>query len=140
MITRQSISSSLIGLAGIAVVGTLGWFIYSWSVTHTSKRTVGHVVELVEKHYQDIVYCPVFVFQDASGVEHTVHSTVGNPPRFPVGSTVSVLYRESDPADAQIEDRFILWIAPVLFLGLSMIGGTVGFMLRPQESEVAHAA
>jgi len=83
------------------------------------------------------------VFTDESGKEHTIHSSAGsNPPRFPVGSTVSVLYRVSDPTDATIEDRFILWIAPTIMIGLSLLFGTVGFLLknRPKKKEIRYAA
>jgi len=120
----------LMGLAGLFITFVIGWLIYSWSVTHHSDRAQGTVVQLLERHYDDTVFCPVFVFRDGSGTEHRVKSSVGsNPPRFPVGSEASVLYAPANPEDAQIEDPFILWTAPLICFGLSVLYGGAGFVI-----------
>jgi hypothetical protein len=136
MITRQTISMTLIGLAGLFITIITGWLIYSWSVTHHSDRVQGTVVQLLERHYDDTVFCPVFVFRDSSGTEHRVQSSVGsNPPRFPIGSKLSVLYSPANPEDAQIEDHFFLWTAPLIFFGFSVLCGSAGFIIgrRPEK-------
>ncbi len=121
---------TLMGLAGLFITFVIGWLIYSWSVTRHSDRVQGTVVQLLERHYDDTVFCPVFVFRDRSGTDHRVQSSVGsNPPRFRVGSKVSVLYSSTNPDDAQIEDRFFLWTAPLICFGLSMLWGGAGFVI-----------
>ena len=142
MFTRENISSCVIALAALSITLTVGWLLYSCYLTYSSLRTSGIVVQLVERRYKDVVYCPVFTFRDASGVDHTIHSSVGsNPPRFPVGTAVSVLYRPKNPAGAQIEDRVILWLVPVILMALSVIYGTLGFIIGrwPQRASREHA-
>lgn len=133
ILTREKISTSLIGLAALFVAGTLLWLLCSFLFTHSSARANGKVVQLVEHHFThdtEVVYCPVFVFKDAAGLDHAIHSSAGsNPPRFPVGTSVSVLYQLRDPSNAHIEDRFILWIAPVILMAISVFYGAIGYVI-----------
>ena len=106
-------------------------------------RGTGTVVQLVQHGSGDGAYfCPVTVFRDAAGTEHTIRSSGGsNPPRFPVGSTVSILYRAQDPDAGMIEDRFMLWIAPSLLIVISVfflaIGYIIGRLSQKKESQNA---
>jgi hypothetical protein len=64
-------------------------------------------------------YYPVFLFQAAGGIEHTIHSSWGTfPPAFEVGDTVPVLYRANYPTNAKIDSLFSVW-------GLSLISGSM---------------
>jgi hypothetical protein len=144
MLTRENISKGLIGLAALFVTGTLLWLLCSWLWTYSSVRTSGRVVQLVQRHDTDVdYYCPVFVFRDADGLDHTNHSLAGsNPPRFPVGTRVSVLYQPWDPSNAHIEDPFVLWIAPLILMAISVFYGAVGYVIgrRPQRSRREQSA
>lgn len=131
MPTRQDISFAITGLAGLFLTITIGWFIWSWGLTHHSLRAVGTVVQLIEeKPDHGPYYCPVFTFRDATGAEHTVRSYTGsNPPRFPAGSKVTVLYRANEPNEAHIEDRFFFWVAPSIVAVMALLAGAGGFIL-----------
>jgi hypothetical protein len=108
------ISIGVIGYAAISFVVASGWLIYSWSVLANSVRVTGTVVSQQERQSHDdgeTVFAPIFEFQDRDGVKHTVASGSGSrPPRFPVGSSVTVLYSPSTPSEARIRD----WVRPLL--------------------------
>ena len=107
------------------------WLVISSVISFTYTPAAGKVVELVQKGSgDDIYFCPVTVFRDAAGIEHTIRSSGGsNPPRFPVGSTVSVLYRAQNPDAGLIEDRFMFWICPSLLIALGIFYGTIGIVV-----------
>jgi hypothetical protein len=144
MLARQNISTGLIGLPAFFIIGTFIWLLCSSVWTFSSVRASGRVVQSVQRHLEggDVVYCPVFVFRDAAGFDHTIHSSVGsNPRRFPVGSTISVLYQTRDSENAHIEDRFILWKAPLILMAISVFYGAVGYVIgrMPQKSRRAQS-
>jgi len=118
-------------LAPTVIAISVVWLAISSVMSLTYTQTAGSVVELVQKGSgDDIYFCPVTVFRDAAGIEHTIRSSGGsNPPRFPVGSTVSVLYRAQNPDAGMIEDRFMLWICPSLLIVLGIFYGTIGIVV-----------
>lgn len=118
-------------LAPTLIAISVVWLAISGVMSLTYTQTAGRVVQLVQNGSgDDIYFCPVTVFRDAAGVEHTIHSSGGsNPPRFPVGSTVSVLYPAQNPDAGMIEDRFILWICPSLLIVLGIFYGTIGIVV-----------
>jgi hypothetical protein len=89
------------------------------------------VVQLVQDGSGDNVsFIPVFVFRDSSGIEYTNRSSSGsNPPRFPAGNTVSVLYRANNPGAGMIEDRVLMWVVPIVALALSIVYGSIGIVV-----------
>ena len=127
----QTIAGSCKIVAPVGIVIMLVWLMVSCVILFSSVRADGTVVQSVERGSgDDLVYCPVFIFRDSSGFEHTNRATGGsNPPRFPVGSKVSVLYRTSNPDAAQIDDSFMLWICPLIFIALFGFYGTVGILI-----------
>jgi len=139
MLALKSIASWKI-LAPVIIVIMVSWLMISCVIYISSVRATGTVVKLVEKGSGDnICYYPVTVFRDTAGMEHTIHSSGGsNPPRFLVGSTVSVLYRTQNPDAGMIEDHFMMWIAPLLFIVLGIfygcIGAAVGWWLKKKEA------
>ena len=118
-------------LAPVLIAIMVVWLMISCVIFISSIRATGRVVQLVQKGSgDDVYYCPVTVFRDTAGIEHTIHSSGGsNPPRFPVGSTVSILYRTQNPEASMIEDRFMMWIAPLLFIALGILYGSVGLAI-----------
>lgn len=107
------------------------WLAISCVISLTYTQAAGRVVQLVQKGSgDDIYFCPVTVFRDAAGVEHTLHASGGsNPPRFPVGSAVTVLYRTQSPDTGMIQDRFMLWICPSLLIALGIFYGIIGIVV-----------
>lgn len=107
------------------------WLVASCVISLTYAPAAGKVVAMVQKGSGDGIYfCPVIAFRDAAGIEHTIRASGGsNPPRFPVGSTVSVLYRAQNPDAGIIEDRFLLWICPLLMMALGIFYGTTGMVV-----------
>ena len=137
MLTRQNMCTNVIGVGALFITGTFLWLLCSCLLTFSSVRASGRVVQLVQRHDNDVVYCPVYIFRDAAGFDHIIHSSAGsNPPRFPVGSTVSVLYRAQDPSNAHIEDRFILWIAPLIIMAISVFCGAVAYVIEHHKNHV----
>src|SRR5476651_1945855 len=120
-ILKSIASWKILAPALIAIM--VAWLMISCSIFISSVRATGRVVQLVQKGSgDDMYYCPVTVFRDKAGIEHTIQASGGsNPPRFPVGSTVSILYRTQNPEAGRIEDRFIMWIAPLLFIALGIL-------------------
>ena len=115
---------------GIAI-GVL-WLAISSVMSLAYTRTDGTVLQLIEKGSGDnAVYCPVFVFQDKSGVLHTNQSSGGsNPPRFPVGAKVTVLYQSQNPVSGIIEDFVLLWIVPSALIAVSIFYGVIGLIVH----------
>ena len=113
----------------IAIAGM--WLMVSCFISIANVRGTGTVVRLVQQgHGNDVIYCPVAIFHDSAGIAHTISSSAGsNPPRFPVGSTVTILYKAQNPDGGMIEDRFMLWIAPSLIIVISTIFLSVGHII-----------
>ncbi len=69
------------------------------------------------------LYAPVIRFQDEMGNFHEFTSQVGsNPPRWPNGSAVDVLYDPKKPETASITLPLVLWTKPMI---LGAIGGVM---------------
>lgn len=138
IILKSIASWRILAPAIIAVMVT--WLLISCVISVSFVRASGKVVRLVQKGSDaDSYYCPVTIFRDAAGVEHTIQSSGGsNPPRFPVGSTVTVLYRTKNPDAGMIEDHVLLWIVPLVSIALGVfygfIGTIVGRWLQRQET------
>jgi hypothetical protein len=141
-ILKSIASWKILAPALIAVMVT--WLMISCVIFISSVRATGRVVQLVEKGSgDDVCYYPVTVFRDTAGIEHTIRSSgSSNPPRFPVGSTVSVLYRTQNPDAGMIEDRFMMGIAPLLFIALGVFYGSIGLVIGRwlQKKETRNAA
>ena len=127
----QSIARSWKILAPVGISIAAFWLMISSAILFSSVRTEGVVTQSIEKHSNDgVYYCPVIVFRDGSGVAHTIRSSGGsNPPRFPVGAKVSVLYRPQNPDAAFMEDRFMFWVAPALLFALCGFYGAAGCLI-----------
>jgi hypothetical protein len=133
-ILKSIASSRILALAIIAVM--VVWLVISCFISLTFTHAAGRVERLVQKGSgNEVYYYPVTVFRDAVGTEHTIQSSGGsNPPRFPVGTAVTVLYRRGNPDAGMIQDRFVLWIAPLLFIAIgifyTIVGNVVGRWLQ----------
>ena len=127
----RSIATGITIVTPVFFVICVIWLMISCFFYFASIRAEGNVVQLIERKVKDgDIYSAVFVFTDSSGITHTIKSKSGsNPPRFPVGTKVSVLYRTQDPENAFIEDRLIMWIVPLILIGLSLLYGAAAFFL-----------
>ena len=137
MFTLQSTAKSLTVLAPVFIAVMVVWLMVSCTIYFSSIRAVGTVVQLIEKGSGDnVYYCPVFVFRDIAGIEHTNHASGGsNPPRHPVGAKISVLYREKNPDTGQIDDPIIFWVVPVILFFFSALCGFVGYWILRSMSK-----
>ena len=118
-------------LAPALIAVMVVWLAISSIVSLTFTKADGRVTQLIQKGSgEDTYFCPVTTFRDAAGVEHSIHSSGGsNPPRFPVGSVVTVLYRTQSPDAGMIQNRFMMWVAPLLFIGVGIFYGSIGFIV-----------
>jgi uncharacterized protein DUF3592 len=128
-ILKAIASWKILAFAVIAVM--VIWLTVSFIISLTYQRASGKVMQLVQKGRGDhVYYCLVTVFRDATGTEHAIQSSGGsNPPRFPVGSAVTVLYRAQNPDSAMIQDRFVMWIVPSLIIVMGAFYGGIGFIV-----------
>jgi len=112
----------------IAVAATL----HTWHFTRIAKRATGTVVEMLQQTDKDsgsVSYAPTFRFQDATGTQHTVTSSLySSPPEFHVGDNVAVLYRSDDPQTARIDSRMQVWGLPIVLVILGSIELPIGFV------------
>ncbi len=100
----------------------------------------GRVIELIrsvrktgsgsDSNQTKVRYRPVIVFETRTGqsVEFTA-STGSNPPAYSVGHPVNVLYQESEPAKARIDDFSSLSGQPLILAALGSIFSFVGFSM-----------
>lgn len=111
---------------GICLVVAAGSALHSLHFVLTSVRTMGTVIELVEKGPDGgggAFFSPRFKFRDALGTEHVITSPVSSSPApNRVGDQVSVLYRPDDPKDAKIDGLPDVW-------GLPFVTGILGSLL-----------
>jgi hypothetical protein len=136
----KSIASWRILAPTVIAIGIL-WLAISSIMSLAYIHTNGTVVQSIQNGSGDnAVYCPVFVFQDKSGVQHTNQTSSGsNPPRFPVGSKVTILYQEKNPSAGLIEDRLLMWLVPSIFIALGIFYGCVGFTVNRWLQKSANA-
>lgn len=100
----------IIGGSICALVALASLFV-GWEFIRSAARADGRVIQMVEQEGDGgKLYAPVFVFRDANGAEHTVHSqTASYPPEHQVGDTLRVLYSPSSPLNAKTDRFFSLW-------------------------------
>jgi len=68
-------------------------------------------------------------FRTNSGQELTFVSSTGtNPPSYRVGESVQVFYDPDDPTHASINGFVSLWLLPLIFGGMGVVFGSVGFI------------
>jgi len=132
MFSLRNMLWAITALSFAFIAAALLWLLVSTLIVKSHVRATGTVVKSIkEGRGEHVYYCPVAVFRDPAGVEHTVRASGGsNPPRFPVGATVSILYRPNEPENGMIEDRFILWIAPLVFMAIAVFYGAVCYIVR----------
>ncbi|HAU28772.1 MAG TPA: hypothetical protein DCW68_01495 [Rhodospirillaceae bacterium] len=68
------------------------------------------------------LYAPVVRFLDEAGTYHEFTSQVGsNPPRWPNGSGVEILYDPKNPETASISMPLVLWTKPLILAAIGSI-------------------
>ena len=80
-----------------------------------SQTASGEIVNLVmhfDQEHNTKTFAPVFVFQDANGINHKVSSnTYSYPPIGQVGDKINILYNPSNPENAKEDSFFSLWVS-----------------------------
>ena len=91
----------------------------------------GKIVELDRKNSGDgVTYSPVFSFVEASGKQHTIHSSLStNPPRYEIDEKVSVLYDPQNPQKARIDSFLNLYFVPLVMGIIGAINLLIGLLL-----------
>lgn len=120
---------ALVGLA--MLVAALVWYQNTRAFMAAAVRTQGTVIDLIAVRSDDsTTYRPVVRFEDSEGrtVEFSSSSS-SNPPRYARGEAVSILYRPTDPQDAEIDGYFSLWGGQTILAALGsvflLIGGGI---------------
>ncbi|MGZ4975473.1 MAG: DUF3592 domain-containing protein [Limisphaerales bacterium] len=132
MFSLRNMLWAITALSFAFIAAALLWLLVSTLIVTSHVRANGTVIKSIkEDHGAGVYYRPVAVFRDQAGVEHTVRASGGsNPPRFPVGTTVAILYHTNKPEDGMIEDRFILWGAPLCLMAIAFFYGGACFTVR----------
>ena len=130
---RPVIAKIFIGLGCAALVGALATTVHTWNFTRIAQRTTGTVIEMRQQTDKDsgsVSYAPTFRFQDATGMQRTVSSSLySSPPEFHVGDSVTVLYRGDDPQTARIDSYWQVWGLPSLLGIIGSIELPVGLVV-----------
>ncbi|HEU5123788.1 MAG TPA: DUF3592 domain-containing protein [Verrucomicrobiae bacterium] len=130
---RSRFNGKWITAFGVAMVMVgLVWGVRTWRFTSIAQRTTGTVIGLLEmnsKDSADKTFAPEFQFQDSSGLFHTNFSNLyAYPPRYKVGETVEILYRNDNPEKAQINRVGELWFTAIFVGGFGAMLTTVGLV------------
>ena len=131
---RDLVVGKIMIVLGFAVLFiALGTTVHTWHFTRIAKRTTGTVIEMLpatDKDSGSVSYAPTFQFQDATGAQHTVSSSLySSPPVFHVGDSVAVLYRSDDPQTARIDSRMQLWGLSILLALIGSLELPIGFVV-----------
>lgn len=131
----------LIAGAGLIWTASTAWFLYS------SEKTTGVIVDVVgilstrspsesPQAKQVISYYPVVEFRDSRGVVQQFKSSrAARSDHFKRDDAVGVYYDAKDPAQAFIQNGWMLWFSPGVILAGGLIwmlavGGMQMFMKR----------
>ncbi|OYW29860.1 MAG: hypothetical protein B7Z47_04300 [Chthoniobacter sp. 12-60-6] len=113
--------------SGLIWTASTAWFLYS------AEKTTGVIVDVIavqstrspgeDPHTQQVTsYYPVVEFRDSRGVmQHSKSSRAARSDNFKRGDEVGVYYDSSDPAQAFIQDKWMLWFSPGVILGGGLI-------------------
>jgi hypothetical protein len=131
---RPVIAARLVmGIGCLALIVALATSLHTWRFTRVAQRTSGTVIEMRENTDKDsgnVSYAPTFRFQDATGAEHTVASSLfSSPPEFRVGDRVGVLYRADSPTSARIDSYWQVWGLPSLLGIIGSIELPIGLVI-----------
>lgn len=92
--------------------------------------------EYVDGHQRTVMASfPIFTFIDDAHREHTVTSSAGGNPSFPVGATVPSLYDPANPSQATIDTFWFTIGVPLFLTGVSLftLAGSLGFWYVTRE-------
>ncbi len=118
---------ALIAGSGLIWTASTAWFLYS------SEKTTGVIVDVVgimstrspsesPQAKQVMSYYPVVEFRDSRGVvQQSKSSRAARSDHYKRGDEVGVYYDPKDPAQAFIQDTWILWFSPGVILGGGLI-------------------
>lgn len=119
-----------------AIVGSLmGIREYSFGAQATTAK--GAVVELRKTESADSTnFIPVIEFNTESQQKIRFEGMSTSPP-YVVGTSVSVLYRTSNPNDARIDEFVQRWLFPSLFTPIGIVCLLIGLfsVMRPSSRQ-----
>ena len=129
MSSGQVITTLLFGVTGtVMLLAGIASFIRKRRFVATADRAAGKVIsyrgdEIVStddygRSVKSITYYPTVEFKDARGAEQRVElSTGGSPPKYSVGTAVTLLYDHDNPNHAEMASFVELWFLPLFLLG-----------------------
>jgi hypothetical protein len=113
---RPLIAKFIIAIGCVSLMATVITYFYTRHFISHAQRTSGTVVEIREKTDAENSICDyaiIFRFQDASGLPHTVSSTIFASVH--AGDSITVLYPSDDPQNARINRFWQVWRLPIIF-------------------------
>jgi len=116
----------VIGLCGI--IGGSILTVNTHRFITAASSAPGIVVDLEPSSVRNgTVYHTVFKFTDKNGKTHQCRtSSASDPPPYPAGSQITVLYQLDDPESARIKCFSQLWLWPMILLVWGMLFCVVG--------------
>lgn len=136
----MQLARSIVGIAGKALLGMaiVSGALAFWLARGTHAfagdvaRTEGRIVAQRESPQGQggSMFTPRVAFVAADGSRHEFSGQLSSSmPRFPLGTTVPVVYRRADPARARIDLFVDNWLGPSLALGLALATALAGLVL-----------
>jgi Protein of unknown function (DUF3592) len=118
--------------------------LHTTSFLHTATKASGHIIRLEERfdsQNNSNEYAPVFQFVAGDRKTYTITSrTASNPAGFEIGENVLVLYKPSDPAGAELDSFWQIWLVPMILIFISaahgFISGVFFFIERRLDSRL----
>jgi hypothetical protein len=94
----------------------------SWTLARDGATTTGTVIENREvSDSEGTTYKPVVRFEVGDEVYTFEGGNSSSPPAYRVGQTVPVQYDPNNPSNAQINNWYEKWVAPVLLAGSGIL-------------------
>ncbi|WP_297474794.1 DUF3592 domain-containing protein [uncultured Photobacterium sp.] len=126
-IKKIKILFSIIGICFL--IGSVFSSIITFDFIKATVIGSGEVIGLAESRSDNSSsYAPVVYFSDSNDIGYEFTSSVSsNPPSYQVGEFVEVMYLESNPNEAKINEFFSLWGLPLILAFFGMVFSSIGF-------------
>ncbi len=124
---------SIVGIC--LLIGDLFAYRSTAEFLNNSEKTTGIVTGLKQRRSSgsrssSTLYAPVVKYKTVGAGEFEfTSSTASSPPAYSIGESVEVMYDKRDPASAEINSFFSLWLAVSVLTFLGVVFSGIGTLL-----------
>jgi len=128
--SRKAIAILLFFTSGVFLMIGFSFLIDMMLFRNNAIPTKGILTGYVEKRPGNATYSPVFIYNDASGIEYEIESnSSSSSPVGSIGDVVTVYYSNSNPSDARIMDDTSYAFFPISLISVSILELIIGLLL-----------